>query len=1368
MNSSQSTDSHQTPDSLEIKLSPQDQTTFHTLIRLLKAELSRQRILKRTTVDLSPGHAIDIEKQSKINLAALKERLSEAALLPIAERTELFSQREEKQILTPQEKVLFRVLLSKKHRLQHTTYTSVVEMVLNKEENEQCLIDPQEMRRMGLSTAAIATPEFGGAEHNIYFSYGGLHNSLPAFTRNRTNPSTSKMEDYTTLQIDLVKLMQKDAVIAKSLWCGPHFSHYQQAIVANTFSLTPMSLDKTQFNWSFELEGSDDKDLPYLPVKLLSFKREDGSEIKLKLRMKDEIALGKDFLNFYAYSFVERLRYVGGSLRQKLLAQPDDCYLIDVLTERLFRVDDFELHVPSKVLLDRAYTRVITPQERKRVTTQVLDALKNKEAKAIAEFKKDDIPLDGYMYQDAFIFDETPAPGYPLLEAIRNQDLDMIRALLENGANRSLFEEFFESSWDSLLDFRDVVHELCVTANVALYQLLKGYGFDINRYQNSEIVLQIKSLGEGNRPWISLDPILIGIMTGTREAKSLGLFMEIAKDFYAFQEDKFVGKDIYGAILGYGDNRVYQYFMQNKRDRLKDEELDENNFEKLLYVGRVIDDFPDMKRLHLHKFFMKETEVTSSNEVEEKQRSQIAHGYYLFCQLVELQVEELPSKFLKMNNVAIENTNLSWLIREGYIDPAKVDHDKFSRALFNKANLSVKRVEEMIIWARAALNYDISRPFNYVGSHLTTLVNSLVTHGYYSQAQRLIEEFGAQLNVSLPEEKENREGLKTDDDQLFYECLKDDNIQDRRVTFTYRDRGRDTFLEAVVGANPMVAALLQKNPEFRDYLYGKGCRLPSHYLLFQFLAHNKKLDELKWLFEQGSTLNMTAYERLLLSFTLLTRSTPEIISLFEKQGFVITASPVELKGKSKSQYIKWAKLVLDRCESDHVVEWMESDYFYQKAKEWRTSDWYTPSESSIFDALRTAARTFYNRKYALTSVLLYRDALLASNVEILDYLFLHYRFEPEVFEDFLYKVAKSPCWAINKAITLKWLLAHGVNGLRVSKENKGLADILIKCDGAQACEPLFMILNEYNIPCQASYSKIGTAELNKLITPKLGMTMMALNSKLNYKLIRELVYKGAKLNQAAPYTTDRNASFLFVNFVAYPLELACQAGEVGLVKFLLQHGAKPDLCASKEFTKGNNLQRIIDLYQQAKLLSKSEDQLKALVEIMSCLIKYGANTEDLIFDASLGELNSLLALKADGIVELMEAKEEKDEIQVQRVSQKKNALLEIKAHNSSEFMAALPKALEDKDLSSNEIYSFLLKLENTKGAYGFLHTNKGYALASIFGCSKSKTHFMDARKLLVTAYYAKEAEEKVAEEDDIAFGRELENMELLGSQSFRY
>jgi hypothetical protein len=461
---------------------------------IAKAHLSRKKTKDRTLLDLGAGREIDIKQHSKANLRRLRQQLS-PHFQSDSRRAKLLEK-----------------LLNKDFTIHHTTAAPLVEKIVAAQDPH--IFDQTETMRRGIPLGKTATPPFAGIESNIFFGISGgpkLNQfSLPFFARQRKNLDTEKTEDYTTIRANLRDFINQNP--HSGIWSGGHYAHYEQA--GYTEPMPPTQIGSTEFYWEYVLEHPfKDEERRY--VKLLNFKRADGTHTQHRIEIGDEVSVDEDLLPFLALSFIQRLGFVGGELEEHILSNPNDDEIINTLYEQLFRVDDFEIHLPTKLKLDETYVTVLSPQKRKAITEEVSAAAREGDITKLGQLVDKGYPLDGYMYHDPYVYDESGATTLPLVEAINARQYVAVQWLIKQGASRSSFlnsatevvnathETNITSAQENLL----IITALFILGDSIMLKIFDDENIDFNLYQKSQLKSAIEHV---NKEKGLVDTILSG------------------------------------------------------------------------------------------------------------------------------------------------------------------------------------------------------------------------------------------------------------------------------------------------------------------------------------------------------------------------------------------------------------------------------------------------------------------------------------------------------------------------------------------------------------------------------------------------------------------------------------------------------------------------------------------------------------------------------------------------------------------------------------------------------------------------------------------------------------------------------------------
>lgn len=549
----------------EIKLTEEEYATLVKLQNRLKLKVSRLKTLKKSAKDLGSHQAIDITKKSRENLFNIKERLRKGELLTHSEQKLLEGEKNKAEdILTLKESRLFAILKAKPYVLHHTSSTSLLSEVLQR---DKMLLDAVELERRGVCVRS-ATPDYCGIENNVFLGFGSRNSTIPLFTRARSNQLTGKREDYTTIQFDFHALQNKG--LLRGLWSSGHFFHYQYA---NSNDISASSyFGETEYYWSYTLLHPLQTELKK-PIKYLNFKRKNGTEIKQPLAIDDEIAADKDFILFFAYAFIERLRFIGGKTREYLLDHPEDQHLIDTLIEKLFPVYEFELHLSTKLSIEDSYAQVITPQKRREIAETVCEAAKQGDIAKLKQLKSQGYPLDGYIYNDPYIDDKLPRTGLPLAAALRAKQHETVTWLMANDANRDLFMNLSDILFNPLQeidllgaeDSLDLFNVATESGDLSLVDLLLAAGLDVNVF--SKVIT--KHLFELKATFLQAeyknknsDAVLMGTIKAVVKHRNFAILDRIVELTYYCKNIEIVKKRIFKDIACVGDEAIFKYFIK--------------------------------------------------------------------------------------------------------------------------------------------------------------------------------------------------------------------------------------------------------------------------------------------------------------------------------------------------------------------------------------------------------------------------------------------------------------------------------------------------------------------------------------------------------------------------------------------------------------------------------------------------------------------------------------------------------------------------------------------------------------------------------------------------------------------------------------
>ena len=480
MDSKKSREAHQ--EALETKPTSPDGSSdkinklLEKKARQFKSNKSFEKVKTATARDLGELQTIDIKKQSKQNLQALRQRLNK---------------------LTSDEKVLFERLMKQPLILHHTTRNQVIEEI---KATTGALRDPHELARFAKTAQDVHTPDFAGFNENVFFGLGTPLSEIPVFTRLCKDPSTKKPVDYCTVRIDLGKLQAKRPDVFDSLWSSGHLFPFLSMTHAKSFQQQEVAIGDTQVEWRYEINNAMSKEEER--DKCLTYTYANGDSKEIKMTMKDEVAVGHDLIPFYALSFIERFRLLDEKTKESVLKNPNDQDALAKLLDVFFPVNEFEIHIPANMPLDDEYTSYITPTVRKQMTEAVTNAAKKGDIPEVAKLHEAGYPIQGYMYDDPFRFDNDSTVDNPLIASIKEKEHKAVEWFLEQGVYQDAFDRHSASHLTTGIDELATMPHIAKILTVALEardvemvkMLVDEWQLKINHYFESKLSDLIKSI----------------------------------------------------------------------------------------------------------------------------------------------------------------------------------------------------------------------------------------------------------------------------------------------------------------------------------------------------------------------------------------------------------------------------------------------------------------------------------------------------------------------------------------------------------------------------------------------------------------------------------------------------------------------------------------------------------------------------------------------------------------------------------------------------------------------------------------------------------------------------------------------------------
>lgn len=411
-------------------------TRYELHLRAWMAEFRKNRAYKK----LNKIQGINIEEQSNLNRQALKKRLGELTS-PITEemRTFLKTKLKANQILTPEEKVVFKKLMAGEWVLKHVTPD------LKKiQEGGNKLLSLDERQRRGQDISNAHTNILEGSTDNVFLSFGpgniptvrfldrvpsiiqGNYSELSqtpysmhglwsgghiyAFLRNQvSDPVFIYGVKY---QISYVDHLDDDK--DTSLPLGSQevslplgLDEKDQKETDEIFKKQP-TLDKKQIQEQIHAQGkkqtqekqTEEEQPTSERYKICSFEYPDGTIVKQILTMKDEIFIHPQLDTYYTLMVIEKFRLLGKEVWEKLMNA--DLLTLQQVAQTIFHSGVFEIHQPAIFNIEQPGMEVINrasqptyDQHNSTLEKLILFALLGDNEKIMAELKQNkDLPID--------------------------------------------------------------------------------------------------------------------------------------------------------------------------------------------------------------------------------------------------------------------------------------------------------------------------------------------------------------------------------------------------------------------------------------------------------------------------------------------------------------------------------------------------------------------------------------------------------------------------------------------------------------------------------------------------------------------------------------------------------------------------------------------------------------------------------------------------------------------------------------------------------------------------------------------------------------------------------------------------------------
>ena len=283
------------------------------------------------------------------------------------------------------------------------------------------------------------------------------------------------------------------------------------------------------------------------------------------------------------------MRLTGGTLRQEVLTHFED-NLINLLIRNFFRVDGFELHIPTALPLINPFIKVVTPEQYQYMAQKIHKATSENDIKALEKYKAEGYPLDGHIYTDHSI-------SQPIIAAILAKQRETLNWLIDNSACGMIFPHHPSNNHyrfipGSPYEHAYFIHNICKAifsiGDKEIFDFLVKLGLNINAHWE---------LNQKNSYPSKIDDVFIELVRATSQNNNLEFFDQIL-DLLTFLQDPkniFVGLNY---IVEQGNVNSLQHFLKKYNDVLQKDSLTTDN-EILLIKAAEAGNIEIL--LHLHQ-----------------------------------------------------------------------------------------------------------------------------------------------------------------------------------------------------------------------------------------------------------------------------------------------------------------------------------------------------------------------------------------------------------------------------------------------------------------------------------------------------------------------------------------------------------------------------------------------------------------------------------------------------------------------------------------------------------------------------------------------------------------------------------------------
>ncbi len=277
-----------------------------------------------------------ITELSARNLAALRSRLADGGFLPSKDREALLEKKEAGKLFTEQERTLLRSVIRCFDASKISICTGNRGGIAV--ESAQEALSTKELVRRSMIGAEAENPDYKKSRmgENVFSTVGSSSAISPYFSRS----------GFGVMYRFEMQSVFADEKTASSAWIGPNVVRLLYGDPISTVVEVGDGQLRVVHNTTRTTEKPKTKTYTFLN------RKEKEPRICYDVALEDEIVHGKHIPRFLAYTFIERLRYLGGDARKYLLSNPDDEKAVEIAVDELLAPDyNYALHFPGKLPL---------------------------------------------------------------------------------------------------------------------------------------------------------------------------------------------------------------------------------------------------------------------------------------------------------------------------------------------------------------------------------------------------------------------------------------------------------------------------------------------------------------------------------------------------------------------------------------------------------------------------------------------------------------------------------------------------------------------------------------------------------------------------------------------------------------------------------------------------------------------------------------------------------------------------------------------------------------------------------------------------------------------------------------------------------